>query len=109
MASFELTERSLPSLASEEPQTGLGDADSPTSLSVNALAPVDGGVAAWTFLVGATLVEFLAWGLPFSVGVLHSYWTTTLFPPETPGAELLSLAATLPVRSMPPPGAESLR
>lgn len=109
MASFELTERSLPSLASEEPQTGLGDADSPTSLSVNALAPVDGGVAAWTFLVGATLVEFLAWGLPFSVGVLHSSWTTTLFPPETPGAELLSLAAMLPVRSMPPPGAESLR
>lgn len=64
-----------------------------------ALPPVDTGRAAWSFLAAATVIEVLVWGLPFSVGVLHSYWTTVLFPPGTPGESLIALAATLQVRS----------
>ncbi|ODN74831.1 hypothetical protein, variant 2 [Cryptococcus amylolentus CBS 6039] len=57
------------------------------------LSPVDGGWRAWLFLVAATWIEVLVWGLPFSVGILHVYWTNTLFPGE--GASTLTLAATL--------------
>lgn len=66
--------------------------------TADALPPVDKGRAAWSFLAAATVIEVLVWGLPFSVGVLHSYWTTVLFPPGTPGESLIALAATLQVR-----------
>lgn len=45
------------------------------------------------------MAQVCVWGPPFSVGVLHQYWTTTLFPEGTPGRELLTLAATLQVSS----------
>ncbi|TYJ55128.1 hypothetical protein B9479_004165 [Cryptococcus floricola] len=57
------------------------------------LPPVDRGRRAWLFLVAATSVEILIWGLPFAVGILHVYWTNTLFPGH--GASTVTLAATL--------------
>jgi hypothetical protein len=71
--------------------------------STAALPPVDGGRSAWLFLAGATVIEILVWGLPFSVGVLHSYWVRELFP-GTGGENLLATAATLQVSpSLPGP------
>ena len=57
------------------------------------LPPTDGGRDAWLFLAASTTVEMLIWGLPYSIGVLHAYWTSKLFGP---GSEsLVTLAATL--------------
>lgn len=58
-----------------------------------ALPPVDRGVQAWGFLVSATCIEAVIWGLPYSVGVLHEYWVSTLFGPEA--TSTLTLASTL--------------
>lgn len=63
------------------------------SIAQYALPPVDGGRQAWMFLAGATFLEILIWGLPFSVGILHVYWTNTLFVGY--GASTLTLTATL--------------
>jgi hypothetical protein len=60
---------------------------------IPALPPVDGGRKAWAFLLGATVIEVLVWGLPFSVGILHVYWTNTLFHGQ--GESTITLAATL--------------
>ncbi|WVQ65916.1 uncharacterized protein L199_004094 [Kwoniella botswanensis] len=60
---------------------------------IEALPPVDGGKQAWLFLIGATYMETLIWGLPFSIGILHVYWTNTLFQGQ--GASAITLAATL--------------
>ena len=60
---------------------------------IPALPPVDGGRQAWSFLVAATTMEMLIWGLPFSVGVLHEYWLSTLFQGQGEGT--ITLAATL--------------
>lgn len=59
---------------------------------VQALPPVDEGRDAWSFLIAATLVETIVWGLPWSVGVLHQYWSATMFPDDE---STLTLAATL--------------
>lgn len=58
-----------------------------------ALPPIDKGVQAWSFLVAATLIEAVIWGLPYSVGVLHEYWVSTLFGEEA--TAILTLASTL--------------
>jgi hypothetical protein len=60
---------------------------------IPALPPVDGGRQAWSFLVAATMMEMLIWGLPFAVGVLHEYWLSTLFKGQ--GEGVITLAATL--------------
>lgn len=58
------------------------------------LAPTDRGRQAWSFLVAATLIETIVWGLPFSVGVLHEYWINEKFAGQ--GQEgTLTTAATL--------------
>ncbi|AFR95822.1 monocarboxylic acid transporter [Cryptococcus neoformans C23] len=57
------------------------------------LPPVDGGRKAWSFLAGATVVEMLVWGFPYSIGILHVYWTNTLF--KGYGESMVTLAATL--------------
>jgi len=62
---------------------------------ISALPPVDTGKDAYLFLLGATLVETLVWGLPFSVGILHAYWTNFLFKGYEGGESSLTLAATL--------------
>ena len=65
------------------------------------LPPVDRGKDAWLFLAGATTVEVLVWGLPFSVGVLREYWSRELFPTEIyHGDTMLTLAATLCVLTL---------
>ncbi|OWZ77313.1 monocarboxylic acid transporter [Cryptococcus neoformans Tu401-1] len=61
--------------------------------AASALPPVDGGWRAWSFLVAATVIVMLIWGLPYSIGVLHVYWTDTLIKGE--GGSTLTLAATL--------------
>ncbi|WVQ99021.1 hypothetical protein IAU59_006153 [Kwoniella sp. CBS 9459] len=61
--------------------------------AVEALPPVDGGRRAWLFLIGATYMEIIVWGLPFSIGILHAYWSNTLFKGE--GLSTITLAATL--------------
>ncbi|WVQ75326.1 hypothetical protein IAR50_004943 [Cryptococcus sp. DSM 104548] len=58
-----------------------------------ALPPVDGGRQAWIFLAAATMIEILVWGIPFAIGVLLAFWTSTLFPDES--SSTLTLAATL--------------
>jgi len=60
---------------------------------IPALPPVDSGRQAWLFLVAATTMEMLIWGLPFAVGVLHEYWLSTLFKGQGEGT--ITLAATL--------------
>jgi hypothetical protein len=47
---------------------------------------------AWRFLAAATFMETTVWGLPFTVGVLHAYWSAHLFPDAE---STLTLAATL--------------
>lgn len=59
------------------------------------LPPVDRGRGAIMFLVAATLIEATVWGLPFSVGVLHEYWLSEVFP-DPSAAGVLTLASTLP-------------
>lgn len=63
--------------------------------SAASLPPVDGGRGAIMFLVAATLTEACVWGLPFSVGVLHEYWLSEVFP-EPSATPILTLASTLP-------------
>ncbi|TXT04255.1 hypothetical protein VHUM_04253 [Vanrija humicola] len=68
------------------------DTATATGREVPSLPPVDGGRAAWSFLIAATVIETVVFGIPFSIGVLHNYWATHMFP----GHEgTLTLAATL--------------
>jgi hypothetical protein len=62
------------------------------------LKPIDRGRTANLFLFAALVAELTVWGLPFSVGILHEYWTNTLFKDQG-GESLLTLAATLQVSS----------
>ncbi len=64
-----------------------------TEDTMMALPPVDRGAQAWGFLVAATAIEAVIWGLPYSVGVFHEYWVSTLFGPEA--TSTLTLASTL--------------
>ncbi|ORY74553.1 putative monocarboxylic acid transporter [Leucosporidium creatinivorum] len=100
MASIELAELSATtsraaSTIQSSRQGAFEDRESSPDNAVSALPPVDRGKGAWAFLAAATMCEVCVWGPPFSVGILHQYWTTTLFPEGTPGRELLTLAATL--------------
>lgn len=58
------------------------------------LPRVDGGREALTFLAAAFCIEGLVWGLPYSVGVLHEYWSSHLFPGDA-AESTLTLASTL--------------
>lgn len=40
------------------------------------LPPVDGGRAAWLFLLGCFVIELVLWGFPFSFGVFQVYYNT---------------------------------
>lgn len=70
-----------------------GDLESPINY-IDALPPVDGGRQAWSYLVAATILETLIWGLPFTVGIFHEYWTSTLFKGQG-GDGVITLASTL--------------
>ena len=69
-----------------------GDLESPINY-IDVLPPVDGGRQAWSFLIAATILETLIWGIPFTVGIFHEYWTSTLFKGEGDG--VITLASTL--------------
>jgi hypothetical protein len=56
------------------------------------LPPVE-GKAAWTFLAAATLIECMVFGLPYSMGVLQSYWAHQMFAGQE---STLALASSLP-------------
>jgi hypothetical protein len=80
----------------EYPPIRLAQSDAlsgPAPTNVSALPPVDTGRRAWLFLAGATMMEFLVWGLPFSIGVLHTYWAEEYFKGQ--GESTITLAATL--------------
>ena len=59
------------------------------------LPPVDRGRDTFCFLASSTILETLVWGFPFSVGVLHLYWTDTLFPNVADSASTLAITGTL--------------
>jgi len=59
------------------------------------LPPVDRGKQAYLFLAAATILEASIWGLPFSVGVLHEYWTAEMFAGQD-AESTLTLVSTLP-------------
>lgn len=59
---------------------------------IPALPPIDGGTGAYAFLLAATTIEVMVWGLPFSVGILQAYWRD-MFPDDQ---STVTLAATLP-------------
>lgn len=69
------------------------DVDLSAPENASSLPRPDGGKAAWLFLIGATSIEVLIWGIPFSIGVLHAYWTEDLFKGR--GASTITLASTL--------------
>ena len=74
------------------PEDGHADDQMPTQF-IAALPPVDGGRDAWSFLVAATILETLIWGVPYTVGIFHEYWTSTTFKGQ--GEGIITLAATL--------------
>lgn len=73
----------------------LGTPEETTQDFFSSLPPTDGGRGAYLFLLSATTLEAAIWGLPYSVGVLHEYWTATLFA-DTDSETMLTLASTLP-------------
>jgi hypothetical protein len=85
----DVNELADPELRPPQPQD---DHEIPTE--TQELLPVDRGYHAWSFLAAATVIEALVWGFPFSVGVLHEYWTGVKFKDR--GQEgILTTAATL--------------
>lgn len=78
--------------ADSSPEDGNTDEEMPSQF-IAALPPVDGGRQAWSFLAAATILETLIWGVPYTVGIFHEYWTSTIF--EGQGEGLITLAATL--------------
>ncbi|EAL20200.1 hypothetical protein CNBF0120 [Cryptococcus deneoformans B-3501A] len=93
---LELRDRSVKSVKSNSAASVIVPTLNPghdAESAASALPPVDGGWRAWSFLVAATVIVMLIWGLPYSIGVLHVYWTDTLIKGE--GASTLTLAATL--------------
>jgi hypothetical protein len=74
-------------------QNGDADPESPVNY-ISALPPVDRGRQAWSFLVAATVLETLIWGLPYVVGIFHEFWISEMFKGQG-GEATLTLAATL--------------
>ncbi|KAL2066173.1 hypothetical protein VTL71DRAFT_2244 [Oculimacula yallundae] len=56
------------------------------------LEPVDGGKAAWLFMVGAVIIDAVIWGFPLNFGIFQDYYTTHA-PFE--GHRLIPLIGTL--------------
>ena len=74
-------------------QDGSQDPESPLNF-IAALPPVDTGRQAWSFLVAATILETLIWGLPYVVGIFHEFWISEMFKDQG-GESIITLAATL--------------
>ncbi|KAL7412817.1 major facilitator superfamily domain-containing protein [Mrakia frigida] len=68
--------------------------DQPSTRVAVALPPTDGGRAAYTFLLGAFLIEALVWGFPFSFSNFQAYYLAPDGPyPKDQG--LITLTGTL--------------
>ncbi|KIY65753.1 MFS general substrate transporter [Cylindrobasidium torrendii FP15055 ss-10] len=86
-----------PSSASQFAPEPSGTASEPASASstttsiVNesSLAPVDGGRAAWSFLVAAFFVEAIVWGFPSAFGIFLDYYLNDPKYSSQPGAATL--------------------
>ena len=59
-----------------------------------ALPPTDHGRDALLFLAASFCIETLCWGFPFSIGILHQYYTSTLFSSPS-DASILAVTGTL--------------
>ncbi|TFY70620.1 hypothetical protein EVG20_g2379, partial [Dentipellis fragilis] len=61
-----------------------------------ALAPVDGGWRAWSFLIASAVVEALVWSLPFAYGIiLSAYLQEPKLASQPHATTLLPLVGTL--------------
>lgn len=57
------------------------------------LPPVDGGRQAWAYVICATILETLVWGLPLSYGVFLEYYET-VFPKATSVLQQVGVIST---------------
>ncbi|KAI0059523.1 hypothetical protein BV25DRAFT_1840183, partial [Artomyces pyxidatus] len=73
-----------------------GSLSSQPSRNETSLAPVDGGFGAWSFLVGAFLVETIVWGFPNTFGVfLQAYLEDPKILSQPHASSILPLVGTL--------------
>ncbi|KLO15824.1 MFS general substrate transporter [Schizopora paradoxa] len=76
--------------------TRTSDGSEQQDQNVSSLAPVDGGVRAWSFLAGSFIIETFVWGLPNSFGVfLNSYMQDPGFSSQPHAQTILPLVGTL--------------
>ncbi|RPD61848.1 MFS general substrate transporter [Lentinus tigrinus ALCF2SS1-7] len=81
--------------ASSAPLTALASPDAlqraiHDNVNVQELAPIDGGIRAWTFCGCSFVLEMFIWGFCFSYGIFQDYYTT--HPPFNT-ASSISIAA----------------
>ncbi|KAG8157901.1 hypothetical protein KVR01_012173 [Diaporthe batatas] len=69
-----------------------GDTSNSGQIAEQALAPVDGGLAAWRLLCAAFVFEALLWGFPLSFGVFQEYYSKT---PEFADNRYISIVGTI--------------
>ncbi|KLO06695.1 MFS general substrate transporter [Schizopora paradoxa] len=68
----------------------------PGDRNVSCLAPVDGGIQAWSFMIGAFVIETFVWGIPNSFGVfLNDYLQDTKLTSQPHAQSILPLVGTL--------------
>ncbi|PVG01314.1 MFS general substrate transporter [Serendipita vermifera] len=73
----------------------LGD-DPHITANISSLAPVDGGIGAWSYLLAAFFVEVIVWGFPNSFGVfLDAYLRDPTYSTQPHAYFLLPLIGTL--------------
>ncbi|KAI0046069.1 MFS general substrate transporter [Auriscalpium vulgare] len=69
---------------------------SDSTVNEHALAPVDSGFGAWSFLAGAYMVETIVWGFPNAFGVfLKAYLDDPSIAAQPHAASVLPLVGTL--------------
>ncbi len=67
---------------------------------IASLPPVDGGRAAWTYLISATLLECMVWGLPLAYGTFLTHYYEVFPEGEStllPQVGTISSVSLLPV------------
>ncbi|EIM81623.1 MFS general substrate transporter, partial [Stereum hirsutum FP-91666 SS1] len=88
---------SLSTFASVETESQPGtDLDARSMRNEVNLAPVDGGLGAWSFLVGAFVIELIIWSFPFAFGFfLSAYLEDSHWKSQKYAETLLPLVGTL--------------
>ncbi|KAF8999551.1 MFS general substrate transporter [Hymenopellis radicata] len=70
--------------------------DVPVMLNESSLAPVDGGIGAWSFLLAAFFVEAIVWGFPAANGIfLDSYLATQKYSSQPHAMSILPVIGPL--------------